>query len=722
MKLQKCLRISQLTNIGPVPLSAYDFITTNEPGETEVFLSDFTYVSSVSTETGGVWTVVDTFRGSIPAEETSAKLKVQPTFDWEDEGEQFNPGTGTPDGQAGEIVDLSVVSATWPGLNKPPASRIGANADAQVEIKDGGIILVRTDSDNDGHLDRDDDEEEEDPDSLGRVFMANTDSDSPENDRAETKLYVWLGSLTPKDPLQPVLVDVYIQNNPKLKMWDAEVGGSELPFGRDTTPADGRMDEGTRLVTLDGSTTSYDETVYVEATAYDPARLTLNLCADVVNGAPDGSDTTYYTTLKIDALAMAFNHDSSNAGGDGVNLRQHATGPEYIAPEWYMGPALSPTGNDGDANRKGVLYLAGKTVSVFNRIEVDPKYAGLVIKMKAVGKNGANPLSIGDLAEVTFVVDAAGILQAQGGVASKTVNGIGNFAEFTPSGTTSATVKREEATFTWEVTWIGKSGGEGNGTGSNEAVVTDPIMMYTVLDTPGDLWDVSDDPVSDDPQQPWATVLDTVTRETYLTDSDGNPVQWGGGAATVDQVAERITTALNSCQRFRYEDFAGRNRYVIGPDMGQPGYFDLTAYHNQITGAGGPAIVNCLDTAWGVAALSNLLGDSLDVMILMGPPDPLHPGQRLGFTTNPVCLIGSDPDDTASWTASGWGFHAVAWRGPNSGSGRVYDACLRFDADPDPAVITDYIPINMLYTAYASALTGDPIERIGFDTLTQIFR
>ena len=121
-----------------------------------------------------------------------------------------------------------------------------------------------------------------------------------------------------------------------------DLAGAEVPFGEDANPVDGRMDAGTRLVTLDADTTSYDETVYVEATDYDPDRLTLNLCADVVGGTPNGSDPTYYTTLEIDALAMAFNYDvGNNSGTDGVNLRTDENDDnEHSAPEWKT--ALSP--------------------------------------------------------------------------------------------------------------------------------------------------------------------------------------------------------------------------------------------------------------------------------------------------------------------------------------------------------------------------------------------
>lgn len=677
----------------------YDFITANEPGENEVFLSGFTYVNSVSTETGGVWTVVDTFRGSIPAEETSAKLKVQPTFDWEDEGEQFNPGTGTPDGQAGEIVDLSVVSAAWPGLNKPGTSRVGANADAEVEIKDGGIILARTDSDNDGDLHADDDEEEEDPASLGRVFMVNTDDDNDndvadnwerpdnfdtpanssawdagtedsrtvanENDLAATRFYAWVHSLDPKDPGNPVRVDIYASGSIDLVLWTQATKGRRLHYGKDVSPADGRMDEETRLITLDQSTTSFDKTVYVEANTYSGSKRPVSLCADVVNGGPDGSDATYYTTLKVDALAMAFNHDASNAGGDGVNLRSNVTAnTEHSAPEWYPGPLTlpSPLPNDGLVNQRTVLYLNDKAVTTYNRIAVDPKYQGMAVKMKARVTGGA----IGGLASVTFVVDADGILQPQGGVTSKAVNGVTGFAEFAATNNTSSVIRREDARFYWEVTYIGADVTHGNAAGSNEAVITDPIRMYTVLDTPGfswsagDPWDVSDT-AADDLKQPWAIALDFVTQTAGTS---------GHSAASA---LAQLTGYLHGNHGMSYDTTNGAAHYGFAAISGT---FHLTSYLN------GNGTVNCYDQAAGLTVLGRLVGIDVNYYF-MAPFGYINEVDLVGvgscnnpFFSDPTCsadhvitpphaLTGSDGKPR-----SGFGNHAFTMFG-----GGVYDAC-----------------------------------------------
>lgn len=553
--------------------------------------------------------------------------------------------------------------------------------------------MLDLDLDNDGDLDADDDEEENDANSLGRVIMANTDQDLTENDRAETSVYAWVDSLTPEDASQPIEIDVYLMGASELEAWSSATGGTELPFGEDSEPLDGRIDVDKRLVTLTEATTSYEQTLFVEAIAYDEDRLTLTLSADVLNSSPWGSDNAYYTTLKIDALAMAFNHDPANSGTDGLNMRQHATGPEYIAPEWYSGPTLTPTGNDGTANQKGVLYLSGKTVTVFNRIAVDPKYAGqIVIKLKAVGKDGSSALSIGDLNEIAFSVNSSGVLEPLGGETTDSVNGIDGFVQFATSGTTAASVKQENATFTWEVSWLGKSQTEGNASGSNEAVVTDPIKMYTILNEPGDPWDVTDT-TADDKQQPWATVLNVVT-------ATGSTIEWGGGATTVEEVAARVTRAINYSNRFYYDPSA----YYVKPPV-TPTYFDLTAFVNQLTGAGGPHEANCWDLAWGVVYFSNITGDTLHAMRIAPTPPATT------FTTYEILGIGA-----TQWRTWNWNFHAVAWRGGTS-SGTVYDACLMLDIDSDPATQpprTAFLPAGMASANYLSKLTSDTVVLAGF--------
>jgi hypothetical protein len=60
--------------------------------------------------------------------------------------------------------------------------------------------------------------------------------------------------------------------------------------------------------------------------------------------------------------------------------------------------------------------------------------------------------------------------------------------------------------------------------------------------------------------------------------------------------------------------------------------------------------------------------------------------------------------------SKGWRYHAVAWRGSNTSSGTVYDACLK--------VIKSsawVLPINMSFTEYEDLLAIASINLAGFN-------
>ncbi len=590
------------------PIS-YTFWTTGTATRT----TDFSLSAIAATGEGGAYELIggptyagtvlqgvvsyDTWSSSIPVGQTEAYIRVEPVFDWLDEGEPGNRAVASsPEEEAayGEYIDGSLATASWSGKPSTYDAVVPTEEEEKrVVIHDGGIIRARTDSDNNGDLDADDDEEENDANSLGRVIMANTDQDLTENDRAETSVYAWVDSLTPEDASQPIEIDVYLIGDSPLLPWDAETGGTELPYGDDSNPADGRIDVETRLVTLTEATTSYEETIYVEATVYEDIRLSLALGADVSNGNPSGWDNTYYTTLKIDALAMAFNYDvGDNSGADGVNLRTDENDDnEHSAPEWYTGtlPLPSSLPNDGLVNQRTVLYLADQAVTVCSRITVDPKYAGMIVKLTA----STDGTAILGLQEVELIVSEDGtLLPAYYCVLTYVVNGVDDFVKFEAQNNTSSVVLREDVQFYWEVTYIGADLVNGNETGSNEAVVTDSIRMYTVLDTPQSPWDVSDNLTADDKHQPWVKALEFVTNTA--------------GVNAKDDVAAMatLTTYLHGGHGLVYDTRYGARAYAgshLGDSMKLSQYIDKTLNNT----------VNCYDQAAALTSFGCLLG--LDV-------------------------------------------------------------------------------------------------------------
>ncbi len=741
-----------INDVGDTSYSAYvEFEVTGSAD----LSTDYTLQVYAATGEGGTWEVssgpnwietrqnpangaqrIHKFSVSIPVDLTEVYVRLVPVFDWEDEGKagnQHDVQSGEAEELYGERIDATMVNATWSGIAVGD-SPIGNPTTAYVVIHDGGLIRLRTDSDNDGDLDEDDDARKKaelaNSSLLGRVFMYNNDDDDGngtddnwdrpadfdtpsndtggtssisvpgENDLAETTFYVWVDSLEPVDTANPVEVDVYSGGSIDFVLWTEANKGRRLHQGADVSPYDNRIDVETRLVTLNHSTTSYNRTLYVEANTYGSYRRPLTLNADVVSSAsnPAGSDSVHYTTLKIDALAMAFNHDPANQTIDGVNIREDGSAnSEHSAPEWHTGaisyPATLP--NDGNTDQETVLYLAGKTVTIGGRMVVDTKYAGMAVKIAATVTGGA----IGGLDELTFIVDANGVLQPQGSATKKTVNGVDDFTLFTAKNPTSTVVLREDARFYWEVTYIGKNVTEGNTTGSKEAVLSAPIRMYTVLDLPQSPWDVADTS-GDDKKQPWVSALEFTTNDAGVNNSDA------------DSSLATLTTYLHNGHGMTYDTYYGSASFGF---VGTSGTFQLTDYLL------GGATVNCYDQAAGLTVLGSLLGIDVRYNYM----------SRFGYT-NTINLVGvgntNNPFfDNQSWTAdviispadaligsdgrdrSGFGNHAFVML-----NGKVYDAC----AGPVLGIglatyLSNTINVNACLAAgYTAGTSADKSEHI----------
>ncbi len=274
------------------------------------------------------------------------------------------------------------------------------------------------------------------------------------------------------------------------------------------------------------------------------------------------------------------------------------------------------------------------------------------------------------------------------------------FVSFSSEKRTSSTINKEVNTFVWNVTQI-----ESKTTGCGVAATTVPVTVYTVLATPTGPWDPLDStslagypyPVTDNRMQPWVTVLETITSTA-----------WCEGDATKEEAAATITKNLYEGGRFRYEP-SGPMVYQVNTT---PPYFNLTQFHNQLTHPSPSATtVGCADMAWGVVVLSNLIGDNLKVMILIGSTlvhtgdDPSgNPIYQDRLVTKSILPIG---ETTA--TTKDWGYHAVAWRGASGSSGTVYDACLKVN---DGAAWKQ--PINMAFANYESLLAISSINIAGF--------
>ena len=193
------------------------------------------------------------YSGYIPIETDSAVLRLEPSFDWIDEGELFFTdeffGCGTfsgnlpddPGDQTGELVKMSLKTATWTGMGNWNA--VGSPDVAEVEIRDGAILEEYLDYDGDKILDVDESVEDklclvphnEDDDNENNVedVLEGVGSNVPsgyagvngEDDLRRAMLYAWVADLSCEDGRE-YRFDVY-QNFPTgdttaIRLWNED--------------------------------------------------------------------------------------------------------------------------------------------------------------------------------------------------------------------------------------------------------------------------------------------------------------------------------------------------------------------------------------------------------------------------------------------------------------------------------------------------------------------
>lgn len=157
---------------------------------------------------------------------------------------------------------------------------------------------------------------------------------------------------------------------------------------------------------------------------------------------------------------------------------------------------------------------------------------------------------------------------------------------------------------------------------------------------------------------------------------------WATGATGRDDAAGRVTARYNASGRVQYDTVRGAT------------FYGFTAYHlTQMIDRlnGGPGLggkVNCTDSANTVSTFANLLGCDLWQSRMESPG---------GFDLNPMIAIGH-----AAWAipfSGRFSYHEVAWTGACTQDDFIFDGCLQFDGDADPAnpPHTALLPANMLF-------------------------
>jgi hypothetical protein len=290
----------------------------------------------------------------------------------------FDPtGTGTPKDNAGELAKLEITNVTWSGKGTVWDAK-GDSRIANVEIKDGAIIQITTDSNNDGTINVTDrlPSVKNNSNTPGRVVCANGDDDDEngqmdkwqrpeqfdtamnpavlagtapsvlvqnEDDLAETRLYVWVETLT-KTSGGTCSFDIYSVFPTDLVMWTEATKGSRLHRG---VESNGRITEQTRLVTLSGTTNSFTRTVYMEANNAVTGTVTLQAKPVLNTNASAGSDS-----VKITGIIFDLDIDSDNSAFYAMPSRSEQE--EYLENHDYApGKIIIP--NLGDTDGDGIL-------------------------------------------------------------------------------------------------------------------------------------------------------------------------------------------------------------------------------------------------------------------------------------------------------------------------------------------------------------------------------
>jgi hypothetical protein len=259
-------------------------------------------------------------------------LRVNPIFDWKDERELFDPaGDGSPLDDDGELLKLEITNVTWSGKGTV-WSALGNSLTANVEIKDGAIVQITTDSNNDGTINTNDNlPSVKNKSSMpGRVVRVNGDDDDTngeidkwqrpdpfdtamnpaalagtapsvtvqnEDDLAETRLYVWVETLTKTDGTS-LYFDVYSIFPNDLVMWTASTKGSRIHRG---VVSNNRITESTRLATLSVTSNTFTRTVYMEANNAITGTVTLQAMPVLSTNASAG-----YDSVKINGITFGF--------------------------------------------------------------------------------------------------------------------------------------------------------------------------------------------------------------------------------------------------------------------------------------------------------------------------------------------------------------------------------------------------------------------------------
>ena len=283
-----------------------------------------------------------------------------------------------------------------------------------------------------------------------------------------------------------------------------------------------------------------------------------------VTHQPSGAkDVAKYTSVKLRATNIKFNHDTSSSDHDAINIRR-----------CYADPAGKINVSNGEwlevggvVTNEPFCYTTNRAVTVKARFEASNFITSAVVRAACSGASG----SLAGLLPTNVVFSG----------------GVSPYVEFAMERNTLACIDRSDGgVLTWSADSInGQSGCTMNKSG--------PHLVYTILGEPKPPWKNT----YDNQENAWTNALEFAI------------VKAGAQGKNTDRDAlAAITTYLHSGHGLVYDTVSGAPRYWNPTN----GLFSATVYITAANSAGVTNLVNCYDQAHGVVTLGNLLGLSVN--------------------------------------------------------------------------------------------------------------
>lgn len=334
---------------------------------------------------------------------------------------------------------------------------------------------------------------------------------------------------------------------------------------------------------------------------------------------------------------IQFNHDSSHAVNDAINLRKNAK--EFIeVPEWRQGKK-----NPEDS-------LAAYAI---HNLEESP----ITIRVK-FGHTFTEDMELSVRAIPIRSSSNVGRSDLLGEVKEKRIPVLKNTDSFLEWFELEHHHLLESGVGIHDIEWLWQYKEQATQPWAN--IETSRHKIFTILELPKAPW-LQAPYNSDNMHLPWTDALETAC-------------EWATGKRTLDEAASMVTQKVYSLGEgerpvLMYDcPGGGRSHYVIMQ------YFDCTDFLNRIKGElGNGPYVNCTDCATIVSTFSNLLGCDL-WQSQMGNNFPLNPIRAIGTNNWEGCRFG------------GFSYHEVAWKNNCSVEDALFDACLQVDGDSVPAL------------------------------------